>query len=126
MIDLVDPHPQTILSTTLVIVLFTVVVFGGGTMAVLQRLKIRVHVSDDEQDDAEYMLPDGTRAKPAKGWFARHWQGMDQRCIKPVLSHTPDNWGTDTSTAVRQTVSNWWHGIPETPPRLDWITPLYA
>lgn len=38
-----------ILSTTLVIVLSTVVVFGGGTMSVLQKLKIRVGVKEEDE-----------------------------------------------------------------------------
>lgn len=69
------------------------------------------------------MLPDGDRVQPAKGWIAKTWQGMDQRYIKPVLSQTPDNWGTDTLPALRQTLFNWWHGIAEEPPRSGFVEP---
>ena len=99
---------QTILSTTLVIVLVTVMLFGGSTVAVLQKLKIKVQVSEDEE-------PRGTR-KPEKGVVASRWINLDRLFIKPVLGVTSDNAGTANWQEVRTTMRNWWRGVKETFP----------
>lgn len=96
---------RMILSTTLVIVLTTVLVFGGGTMSVLQKLRIRVGVRDDEDMDAR---PRAGALAPVigeqqKSCLARNWQGFDRKFLRPVLGadYSP---GTDSLPAVMRTI----------------------
>lgn len=51
--------------------------------------------------------------RPAKGWLASLWQGMDRRFIQPVLVLTEDGAGTDTGQAVVRTVKNFFRGVKE-------------
>eukprot|EP00045_Choanoeca_perplexa_P011700 m.124945 g.124945 ORF g.124945 m.124945 type:complete len:605 (+) comp15727_c0_seq1:156-1970(+) len=103
---------QMILSTTLVIVIVTVLLFGGTTPAILQVLKIKTgHQEEDPMD--QYMLAGNRKAKPPKGWLASLWQGVDRKYIRPVVSVTPDMHGTDSWASVKSTVSDYWSGIPE-------------
>eukprot|EP00730_Choanoeca_flexa_P019096 TRINITY_DN9314_c0_g1_i1.p1 TRINITY_DN9314_c0_g1~~TRINITY_DN9314_c0_g1_i1.p1 ORF type:complete len:602 (+),score=150.90 TRINITY_DN9314_c0_g1_i1:132-1937(+) len=106
---------QMILSATLVIVIKTVLVFGGTTPAVLQALKIKTgHQEADPMD--QYMLAGNRVGKPAKGWLATMWQGVDRKFIRPTISITPDMDGTESWSSVKETVGNYWKGIPETLP----------
>ena len=103
---------QTILTTTLVIVLVTVIVFGGSTEFALKKFKIPSSTSALEQpvqDDANNQ----PRRKPPKGWLAELWQGIDGRYIRPVLSKTEQNMaGTRTWSEVKMTVADFFSGRP--------------
>eukprot|EP00038_Savillea_parva_P009281 m.182468 g.182468 ORF g.182468 m.182468 type:complete len:632 (+) comp15536_c0_seq1:261-2156(+) len=108
---------RMILSTTLVIVLVTVIFFGGGTVSVLQQMKIRVGVSDDDEvshPPQGGMVPVGDGATgPKKSWIARVWQGFDRKYIKAVLGpeYSP---GVDKWASVVKTVQQYMRGQPET------------
>lgn len=133
---------KLVLSTTLSIVLITVIFFGGSTMSMLQKLRIRsvprpprlffspppflvliarrrvscfsvnVHDDDDEEDVPEFTQP--TPGMPrALGFVTRSWVHIDRTYIKPVLSITEDNQGTDTWSNVKRTITNAYRGIPE-------------
>lgn len=97
---------QMILSTTLIIVFTTVMVFGGGTMQLLQRMKIRVGVTDED---------DETRAKsaPKKSCIAKSWQGFDKKYLRPVLVNTDQSQGVDNMNAVFRTIRQYWKGEKE-------------
>ena len=75
--DTATPARQMILSTTLVIVLVTVILFGGMTMPMLQYLQIRVGVRDDKPgaaaQDGTYRSIDGSTER--KSCLARGLQG---------------------------------------------------
>ncbi|XP_066506917.1 sodium/hydrogen exchanger 6b [Hoplias malabaricus] len=69
-------------STTLLIVFFTVWVFGGGTTPVLKYMKIRVGVEDDQEEaDEVESYRDAT-------WPIRLWHTFDQKYLKPLLTHS--------------------------------------
>jgi sodium/hydrogen exchanger-like protein 6/7 len=101
---------RMILSTTLVIVLVTVLVFGGGTMSVLQKLKIRVGVRDDEEMDTRASRGGVPVPQPEnhdqKSCLARNWQGFDRNYMRPVLGakYSP---GTESLPAVIRTVKQY-------------------
>eukprot|EP00041_Stephanoeca_diplocostata_P029057 m.847771 g.847771 ORF g.847771 m.847771 type:complete len:614 (-) comp23486_c0_seq5:2231-4072(-) len=107
---------RMILSTTLVIVLSTVVIFGGGTMSVLQKLKIRVGVKDDDEPSTSgtpIALP-AVSSSQQKSKLAKFWQGFDKKYLKPVFTVTPEGKGTDTWRAVQHTLYQYWKGEKET------------
>eukprot|EP00051_Salpingoeca_urceolata_P025863 m.471454 g.471454 ORF g.471454 m.471454 type:complete len:590 (+) comp20375_c4_seq1:149-1918(+) len=108
---------KTIFTTTLIVVLVTVVFFGGSTVALLQHLKIRVHVQDDE--DEQYEGPNGEVMHRPSGRLASWWLTIDRRYLRPVLSHSLDNWGTASAAEVKRTVINYFRGqVEERPPTL--------
>nr|XP_005990418.1 PREDICTED: sodium/hydrogen exchanger 6 isoform X2 [Latimeria chalumnae] len=78
---------QMMFSTTLLIVFFTVWVFGGGTTAMLSWMKIRVGV-DSDQENAN--LPEGERrsTKSESVWLFRLWYNFDHNYLKPILTHS--------------------------------------
>lgn len=116
--DTSTPGRKMILSTTLVIVFFTVILFGGTTVQLMQYLRIRVGVSDTDDDvsdgEGEFKSLDGTMTAQ-KGCIAQTWQGFDKRYLKPVLSKTTDNWGTESWGDVKHTIRQWWNNEDETP-----------
>ncbi|XP_048362055.1 sodium/hydrogen exchanger 9 [Sphaerodactylus townsendi] len=83
---------QMMFTTTLLIVFFTVWVFGGGTTPMLTWLQIRVGVDPDEDLKAEIasqtagnLNKNTTKAESA--WLFRIWYGFDHKYLKPILTH---------------------------------------
>eukprot|EP00049_Salpingoeca_infusionum_P026298 m.24870 g.24870 ORF g.24870 m.24870 type:complete len:621 (-) comp8649_c0_seq1:223-2085(-) len=103
------PAHQAILSATLVIVIVTVMFFGGTTSMVINCLNLPAI----EEEPTEYMLAGSTGQRTTKGWLATFWQGMDKRYIQPVISITPEMTGTDTLYAVGQTMKSFFKGQPD-------------
>ncbi|XP_043927907.1 sodium/hydrogen exchanger 9 [Protopterus annectens] len=84
---------QTMFTTTLLIVFFTVWIFGGGTTPMLTWLQIRVGVDPDEdmkirtakEDTCEPEVINTTKAESA--WLFGRWYHFDHRYLKPILTH---------------------------------------
>ncbi|NXU55721.1 SL9A9 protein, partial [Turnix velox] len=83
---------QMMFTTTLLIVFFTVWVFGGGTTPMLTWLQIRVGIDPDEDLKAEAtnqaasnLEKNTTKAESA--WLFRIWYGFDHKYLKPILTH---------------------------------------
>ncbi|XP_029355249.1 sodium/hydrogen exchanger 7 isoform X4 [Echeneis naucrates] len=78
---------QMMFTTTLLIVFFTVWVFGGGTTPMLSWLHIRVGV-DPDQD----LQPCGdsfqSKTKQESAWLFRLWYTFDHNYLKPTLTHS--------------------------------------
>uniref|UniRef100_A0A4W6DZ40 Sodium/hydrogen exchanger n=1 Tax=Lates calcarifer TaxID=8187 RepID=A0A4W6DZ40_LATCA len=70
---------QMMFTTTLLIVFFTVWVFGGGTTAMLSWLHIRVGVDPDQ---------DLHKTKQESAWLFRLWYTFDHNYLKPILTHS--------------------------------------
>eukprot|EP01134_Creolimax_fragrantissima_P000482 CFRG0482T1 len=82
---------QVITSTTLVIVIFTVWVFGGGTLPMMEFLQIPyLNPRDSGGDDFEQVQDDistGTSLyRPADSRLAFFWHRFDRKYMKPVFS----------------------------------------
>ncbi|KAM4694361.1 sodium/hydrogen exchanger 9 [Discoglossus pictus] len=89
-----DSQPkQMMFTTTLLVVFFTVWVFGGGTTPMLSWLQIRVGV-DPDQDLKEETADQSTEnqhkssTKAESAWLFRIWYGFDHKYLKPILTHT--------------------------------------
>uniref|UniRef100_UPI00398F5DB0 sodium/hydrogen exchanger 7 isoform X2 n=1 Tax=Pristiophorus japonicus TaxID=55135 RepID=UPI00398F5DB0 len=90
---------QMMFTTTLLIVFFTVWVFGGGTTPTLSWLRIRVGV-DPDQDPApnndSFQVIQGDVAHPERtsttkqesAWLFRLWYSFDHNYLKPILTHS--------------------------------------
>uniref|UniRef100_A0A8C5MZP4 Sodium/hydrogen exchanger n=1 Tax=Leptobrachium leishanense TaxID=445787 RepID=A0A8C5MZP4_9ANUR len=78
---------QMMFSTTLLIVFFTVWVFGGGTTAMLSCLHIRVGVDADHD---QLGVPENERrcTKTESAWLFRMWYNFDHNYLKPLLTHS--------------------------------------
>ncbi|CAH2315173.1 sodium hydrogen exchanger 6 [Pelobates cultripes] len=78
---------QMMFSTTLLIVFFTVWVFGGGTTAMLSCLNIRVGVDADHD---QMGVPENERrsTKTESAWLFRLWYNFDHNYLKPLLTHS--------------------------------------
>lgn len=78
---------QMMFSTTLLIVFFTVWVFGGGTTAMLSCLHIRVGVDSDQE---HLGIPESERrtTKAESAWLFRIWYNFDHNYLKPLLTHS--------------------------------------
>ncbi|XP_018410544.1 PREDICTED: sodium/hydrogen exchanger 6 isoform X2 [Nanorana parkeri] len=74
-------------STTLLIVFFTVWVFGGGTTAMLSCLHIRVGV-DSETDQLGIPETERRSTKTESAWLFRLWYNFDHNYLKPLLTHS--------------------------------------
>uniref|UniRef100_A0A667YMG2 Sodium/hydrogen exchanger n=1 Tax=Myripristis murdjan TaxID=586833 RepID=A0A667YMG2_9TELE len=70
---------QMMFTTTLLIVFFTVWVFGGGTTPMLSWLHIRVGVDPDQ---------DPHKTKQESAWLFRLWYTFDHNYLKPILTHS--------------------------------------
>ncbi|NXO54220.1 SL9A9 protein, partial [Aramus guarauna] len=84
---------QMMFTTALLIVFFTVWVFGGGTTPMLTWLQIRVGVDPDEDLKAETASQsasnlDKNTTKAESAWLFRIWYGFDHKYLKPILTHT--------------------------------------
>ncbi|TFK15352.1 Sodium/hydrogen exchanger 6 [Platysternon megacephalum] len=78
---------QMMFSTTLLIVFFTVWVFGGGTTAMLSCLHVRVGVDSDQE---HLGVPESERrsTKAESAWLFRLWYNFDHNYLKPLLTHS--------------------------------------
>ncbi|XP_077291472.1 na[+]/H[+] hydrogen exchanger 3 isoform X2 [Arctopsyche grandis] len=83
---------QAMLTTTSLIVIFTVIFQGGATLNVLNWLKIPVGINEE----TEALPYQGVRSEPNsrrtsnggdKALLARVWGGLDSRYLKPLLTH---------------------------------------
>ncbi|XP_077964846.1 sodium/hydrogen exchanger 7 [Gasterosteus aculeatus] len=90
---------QMMFTTTLLIVFFTVWVFGGGTTPMLSWLHIRVGVDPDQDqqpsaDSFQVLQGDGaeaeglSRTKQESAWLFRLWYTFDHNYLKPTLTHS--------------------------------------
>ncbi|KAM4738682.1 sodium/hydrogen exchanger 7 [Anableps anableps] len=90
---------QMMFTTTLLIVFFTVWVFGGGTTPMLSWLHIRVGVDPDQDlqpsgDSFQVLQGDGTqdeaqsKTKQESAWLFRLWYTFDHNYLKPILTHS--------------------------------------
>ncbi|CAG5862022.1 unnamed protein product [Menidia menidia] len=90
---------QMMFTTTLLIVFFTVWVFGGGTTAMLSWLHIRVGVDPDQDlqpsgDSFQVLQGDGSqpegqsKTKQESAWLFRLWYTFDHNYLKPILTHS--------------------------------------
>ena len=97
-----------ILSTTLLIVISTVIINGGCSMAVLKYLGIPTGLLEDQNEQEPIVnsplqpgyqnLEEGGASrqnsstsqsqKPEKSWLARRWAGADTKFFKPLLTHS--------------------------------------
>uniref|UniRef100_A0A669C8Q6 Sodium/hydrogen exchanger n=1 Tax=Oreochromis niloticus TaxID=8128 RepID=A0A669C8Q6_ORENI len=71
---------QMMFTTTLLIVFFTVWVFGGGTTPMLSWLHIRL----ENQSAAEGQ----SKTKQESAWLFRLWYTFDHNYLKPILTHS--------------------------------------
>ncbi|XP_072722864.1 sodium/hydrogen exchanger 9 [Ciconia boyciana] len=83
---------QMMFTTALLIVFFTVWVFGGGTTPMLTWLQIRVGVDPDEDLKVEAASQsasnlDKNTTKAESAWLFRIWYGFDHKYLKPILTH---------------------------------------
>uniref|UniRef100_A0A8C6YCH6 Sodium/hydrogen exchanger n=1 Tax=Naja naja TaxID=35670 RepID=A0A8C6YCH6_NAJNA len=78
---------QVMFSTTLLIVFFTVWVFGGGTTPMLSCLHIRVGV-DADQDNVGGPEMEGRSTRAESAWLFRVWYNFDHNYLKPLLTHS--------------------------------------
>ncbi|KAK2160311.1 hypothetical protein LSH36_136g04037 [Paralvinella palmiformis] len=89
---------KVIFSTTLVLVITTVILFGGFTTQMLQWLKIRVGVEDDTelqnfQAVRQSPTDNGPSVEPIPGRLAekarlvRIWYNIDSKYVKPFLTN---------------------------------------
>ncbi|NXJ45378.1 SL9A9 protein, partial [Spizaetus tyrannus] len=84
---------QMMFTTALLIVFFTVWVFGGGTTPMLTWLQIRVGIDPDEDLKTEAASQsasnlDKNTTKAESAWLFRIWYGFDHKYLKPILTHT--------------------------------------
>ncbi|XP_031534566.2 sodium/hydrogen exchanger 9 isoform X2 [Vicugna pacos] len=85
---------QMMFSTTLLLVFFTVWVFGGGTTPMLTWLQIRVGVDLDEDRKEEPSSHqeandlDKSTTKTESAWLFRMWYSFDHKYLKPILTHS--------------------------------------
>uniref|UniRef100_A0A8C1EVR3 Sodium/hydrogen exchanger n=1 Tax=Cyprinus carpio carpio TaxID=630221 RepID=A0A8C1EVR3_CYPCA len=78
---------QMMFTTTLLIVFFTVWVFGGGTTPMLSWLHIRVGV-DPDQDLQPCGDKGQSKTKQESAWLFRLWYTFDHNYLKPILTHS--------------------------------------
>ncbi|KAJ4942774.1 hypothetical protein JOQ06_005288 [Pogonophryne albipinna] len=90
---------QMMFTTTLLVVFFTVWVFGGGTTPMLSVLHIRVGVDPDQDqqpctDSFQVLQGEGPQAegqsktKQESAWLFRLWYTFDHNYLKPILTHS--------------------------------------
>ncbi|XP_049485703.1 sodium/hydrogen exchanger 9 isoform X1 [Panthera uncia] len=84
---------QMMFTTTLLLVFFTVWVFGGGTTPMLTWLQIRVGVDLDEdlKEPTSHQATnnlDKNTTKTESAWLFRMWYSFDHKYLKPILTHS--------------------------------------
>uniref|UniRef100_A0A3B4G622 Sodium/hydrogen exchanger n=1 Tax=Pundamilia nyererei TaxID=303518 RepID=A0A3B4G622_9CICH len=75
---------QMMFTTTLLIVFFTVWVFGGGTTPMLSWLHIRLENQSADGPQAEGQ----SKTKQESAWLFRLWYTFDHNYLKPILTHS--------------------------------------
>ncbi|XP_069861681.1 sodium/hydrogen exchanger 9 isoform X1 [Dipodomys merriami] len=84
---------QMMFTTALLLVFFTVWVFGGGTTPMLTWLRIRVGVDleDDQKPEPsahqEANSADKNATRTESALLFRVWYGFDHKYLKPILTH---------------------------------------
>uniref|UniRef100_A0A671W1D4 Sodium/hydrogen exchanger n=1 Tax=Sparus aurata TaxID=8175 RepID=A0A671W1D4_SPAAU len=82
---------QMMFTTTLLIVFFTVWVFGGGTTPMLSWLHIRVGVDPDQDQQPcgdSFQAEGQSKTKQESAWLFRLWYTFDHNYLKPILTHS--------------------------------------
>ncbi|XP_059776140.1 sodium/hydrogen exchanger 9 [Balaenoptera ricei] len=85
---------QMMFTTTLLLVFFTVWVFGGGTTPMLTWLQIRVGVDPDEDQKEEPSSHQEANnsgkstTKTESACLFRMWYSFDHKYLKPILTHS--------------------------------------
>ncbi|XP_026947412.1 sodium/hydrogen exchanger 9 [Sagmatias obliquidens] len=84
---------QMMFTTTLLLVFFTVWVFGGGTTPMLTWLQIRVGVDPDEDPKEPSSHQEANNSgksttKTETAWLFRMWYSFDHKYLKPILTHS--------------------------------------
>ncbi|XP_068402149.1 sodium/hydrogen exchanger 9 isoform X2 [Eschrichtius robustus] len=85
---------QMMFTTTLLLVFFTVWVFGGGTTPMLTWLQIRVGVDPDEdqkEEPSSHQEANNSGKSTTKTETAclfRMWYSFDHKYLKPILTHS--------------------------------------
>uniref|UniRef100_A0A667YTY1 Sodium/hydrogen exchanger n=1 Tax=Myripristis murdjan TaxID=586833 RepID=A0A667YTY1_9TELE len=79
---------QMMFTTTLLIVFFTVWVFGGGTTPMLSWLHIRVGVDPDQDPQPSGDNFQVLKTKQESAWLFRLWYTFDHNYLKPILTHS--------------------------------------
>lgn len=83
---------KIIFSATLVLVITTVILFGGLTTQMLEWLQIRVGVDEDtEVENADRnqqgrSVPHSSQPSD-RAWLVRIWSSVDSKYVKPLLTH---------------------------------------
>jgi hypothetical protein len=110
-----------------------VIVFGGGTVSVLKKFKIRVGVSDDDEvPHRANPNVDVAAQQAAQSCLSRNWKGFDAKYIKPVMCAVPSP-GLDSSSSVIKTITQYvvsclfllLHRIVACPPSSTWCTCIH-
>jgi len=73
-VDMPSRHRYMMVSTTCVLICFTVLVYGGGTVRMLRRLKIRTGVPEEDDDDGDV------------GIKMKAWLVWNNRVLVPLLT----------------------------------------
>eukprot|EP00048_Salpingoeca_helianthica_P008287 m.120974 g.120974 ORF g.120974 m.120974 type:complete len:588 (-) comp14565_c0_seq3:473-2236(-) len=100
---------QVLLSTTVGVILLTTVLFGGSLKYMLNRL----HLSGTSSDDIR---------RRRAGHLATCWLEFDRRLLRPVFSHTADNYGTRDWPSLVRTVCACCHGEADAEPSVPLVT----
>uniref|UniRef100_A0A674E3J7 Sodium/hydrogen exchanger n=1 Tax=Salmo trutta TaxID=8032 RepID=A0A674E3J7_SALTR len=83
---------QMTFTTTLLIVFFTVWVFGGGTTPMLSWLHIRLvrwlGVWRRDHPHVDGTMPEVSKTKQESAWLFRLWYTFDHNYLKPMLTHS--------------------------------------
>uniref|UniRef100_A0A6Q2YR10 Sodium/hydrogen exchanger n=1 Tax=Esox lucius TaxID=8010 RepID=A0A6Q2YR10_ESOLU len=79
---------QMMFTTTLLIVFFTVWVFGGGTTPMLSWLHIRCVYTIYVLTFEDGTVPDGSKTRQESAWLFRLWYTFDHNYLKPLLTHS--------------------------------------
>ncbi|XP_040205043.1 sodium/hydrogen exchanger 9 [Rana temporaria] len=101
---------QMMFTTTLLVVFFTVWVFGGGTTPMLTWLQIRVGVDPDldVKEHSADQRPGNQNESSTKAESAhlfRLWYGFDHKYLKPILTHS--------GPPLTSTLPQWCHSIAQ-------------
>uniref|UniRef100_A0A673N795 Sodium/hydrogen exchanger n=1 Tax=Sinocyclocheilus rhinocerous TaxID=307959 RepID=A0A673N795_9TELE len=79
---------QMMFTTTLLIVFFTVWVFGGGTTPMLSWLHIRSEFKRLDRSVFPEHLGIPPKTKQESAWLFRLWYTFDHNYLKPILTHS--------------------------------------
>ena len=83
-----DDIRRVVVSSTLAIVLFTVIVLGGGMLPLLRLLRIEDEqaVSDNSPDDSDEIQPEDDSESPVRATiFTQRLKRLDDTWLKPLL-----------------------------------------